>query len=89
LEEIEACAADLRDHGTRDDHALFAPIDGDEYGPTSGPLGDVAEAAGSSRFVALDLLCEFCDPGAQRRVMMERAGSLKDGETRVSDWRDA
>ena len=58
------------------------------FPPTTGPLGDISERCGSSRFVALDLLVEFNSPGAQRRCM-ERAGSLKDGETRVSDWRDA
>ena len=88
LEEIEACAADLREHGEADDHAMFAPIAGNEYGPTSGPLGDISERCGSSRLVALDLLVEFCNPGANRRCM-ERAGSLRDGETRVADWRDA
>jgi hypothetical protein len=80
LEELEACAHDLREHGEPDDHALFAPIDGNEYGP----LGDISERCGSSRFVALDLLVEYVNPGANRRSM-ERAGSLKDGETRVSD----
>jgi hypothetical protein len=88
LHEIEAVAADLRAHGEPDDHALFAPVLGNPYGPLHGQLGDVAERCGSSRFVVLDLLVEFCNPGAQRRCM-ERAASLKDGETRVSDWRDA
>ena len=91
LDELELVAADLREHGEPDDHALFAAISGDEYAPVdaAGGLGDISERCGSNRFTALDLLCEFCDPGARRRVMMERAGSLKDGETRVSDWRDA
>jgi hypothetical protein len=88
LHEIEAVARDLREHGEPDDLALFAPIDGSEYGPTSGPLGDISERCGSSRFVALDLLVEFCSRGATRRVM-ERGGALRDGPTRVSDWRDA
>ena len=88
LHEIEAVAADLRAQGEPDDLALFDPIDGNPYGPTSGPLGDISERCGSSRFVALDLLVEVCNPGANRRCM-ERAGSLKGGETRVSDWRDA
>ena len=91
LEELEACARDLREHGEPDDHALFAPIDGNEYGPTSGPLGDISERAGSSRFVALDLLVEYVNPGAQRRVR-ERGRPLKeddDDEPHRSDWRDA
>ncbi len=88
LHEIEAVAADLREHGEPDDLALFDPVDGNEYGPTSGPLGDISERCGSSRFAALDLLVAFNSSGAQRWCM-ERAGSLKDGETRVSDWRDA
>jgi hypothetical protein len=87
LHEIEAVARDLREHGEPDDLA-FAPIDGNEYGPTSGPLGDISERCGSSRFVAVDLLVEFNSSGAQRRCM-KRAGSLKDGPTRMSDWRDA
>jgi hypothetical protein len=84
LHEIEAVAADLRAHGEPDDLALFDPVDGDEYAPTSGALGDIAERCGSSRFVALDLLCEFHTPGGQRRVM-ERALLMRDDVLRVSD----
>jgi len=87
LHEIEAVAAGLRAHGEPDDHALFAPVDGDQYGPTSGALGDISERCGSSRFVALDLLCEFHTPGGQRRVM-ERARLMRDDVPRVRDVRD-
>ena len=87
LDEIEAVARDLRTHGSPEDHALFAPIDGEQYGPVHGPLGDISERSGSSRFVCLDLLCEFNDPGGQRRVM-ERARVMCDDVPRVSDVRD-
>lgn len=88
LHKIEAVAHDLRAHGEAADLALFEPIDGKEYEPVRGPLGDIAERSGSSRFVALDLLVEFCNPGAQRRVM-ERARLMRDDVPRVSDVRDA
>ncbi len=87
LEEIEAVARDLREHGTPEDLALFEPIDGDEYGPMSGPLCDLAERCGSGGFVCLDLLCEVRHPGGQRRCM-ERARLMRDDVPRVSDARD-
>jgi len=72
LEDLEAVARDLREHGKSADLGLFEPIDGDEYAPVSGRLGDVAERCGSDRFSALDLLCEVRDPGSQRRVLERR-----------------
>jgi hypothetical protein len=89
LEELEAVARDLREHGEPDDLALFEPVDGSEYGPVHGALGDVAERCGSDRFTALDLLVEVRNPGSQRRVM-ERGRPIRwSGPTRVSDARDA
>ena len=87
LEELEAVARDLREHGEPADLALFEPVSGDEYGPVHGPLGDISERCGSSRFVAMDVLCEFHTPGGQRRVL-ERARLMRDDETRIRDVRD-
>jgi hypothetical protein len=87
LEELEAVARDLRDHGEPDDLALFEPIDDDQYAPVHGPLGDVAERCGSDWFSALDLLCEVRDAGSQRRVL-ERGRPMRQGKVRVRDVRD-